>query len=69
MPCLFFFCISGVMNVSLSCCNMIAWKQALLCNAENLFGVINKMAVFYQLSALLQFCTTYLDILSYCNSV
>ena len=24
MPCLFFFCISGVMNVSLSCCIMIS---------------------------------------------
>ena len=56
MPWLFFFCISGVMNISLSCCNMIAWQQALLCNAEHLFGVINKIAVFYQVSTLLQFC-------------
>ena len=29
MPCLFFFCISGVMNISLLCYNMIAWQQAL----------------------------------------
>ena len=64
MPCLFFFCISGVMNIRLSCCNMTAWQQALLCNAEHFFGVINKIAVFYKLSALLQFCTTYSDILS-----
>ena len=53
MPSLFFFCISGGMNVSLSCCNMIACQQALLCNAEHFFGVINKIAVFYQLSAFL----------------
>ena len=46
MPCLFFFCISSVMNISLSCCNMIAWQQASLCNAEHLFGVINKIVVF-----------------------
>ena len=46
MPCLFFLCISGVMNISLSCCNMIAWQQALLCNVEHLFGLINKITVF-----------------------
>ena len=46
MSCLFFFCISRVMNISLSCCNIIAWQQALLCNVEHLFGVINKITVF-----------------------
>ena len=44
------------MNISLSCCNMIAWQQALLCNAEHLFGVINKIAVF-------------IILVPYCNSV
>ena len=34
------------MNVSLSCCIMIAWKQASLCNVEHLFGAINKIVVF-----------------------
>ena len=34
------------MNVSLSCCIMMAWKQASLCNAEHLFGAINKIVVF-----------------------
>ena len=33
-------------NVSLSCCNMIAWQQALLCKDEHLFGAINKIVVF-----------------------
>ena len=61
MPCLFFFCISDVMNVSSSCCIMIAWQQASLCNAEHLFGVINKILIFSHLSALLQLCV---DILS-----
>ena len=46
MSCLFFFCISGVMNVSLSCCNMIAWQQASLCNVEHLFCAFNKIVVF-----------------------
>ena len=35
-----------VMNISLSCCNMIAWQRASLCNAEHFFSVINKIAVF-----------------------
>ena len=46
VPCLFFFCISGVMNVSLSCCIMLDWQQASLCNAEHLFGAFNKIVVF-----------------------
>ena len=46
VPCLFFFCISGVMNVSLSCCITIAWQQASLCKAEHLFGAFNKIVVF-----------------------
>ena len=54
MPGLFFFCISGVMNISLSCCNMIAWQQALLCNVEHLFGVINKIAVFLSAECLIE---------------
>ena len=57
MPCSFFFCISGVMNISLSCCNMIARQQALLCNVEHLFGVINKIAVFF------------ISLVLYCNSI
>ena len=56
---LFFFCISDVMNVSLSCCIMIAWQQTSLCNAEHLFGAINKIGVFQQLSTLLQLCVTF----------
>ena len=34
------------MNVSLSCCIMLAWQQASLCNAERLFGAMNKIVVF-----------------------
>ena len=43
---MFFFCILGVMNVSLSCCIMITWQQASLCNAEHLFSAFNKIVVF-----------------------
>ena len=46
LPCLFFFCISGIVNVSLSCCIMVAWQQASQCNAEHLFGAINKIVIF-----------------------
>ena len=56
MPCLLFFCISDVMNTSLSCCITISWQQASLCNDEHLFGAINKIAVFYHFCALLQLC-------------
>ena len=44
------------MNTSLSCCITIAWQQASLCNAEHLFGAINKIVVFYHICALLQLC-------------
>ena len=43
MPCLLFFCISDVMNTSFSCCIMISWQQAWLCNAEHLFSVQIKL--------------------------
>ena len=56
MPCLLFFSISDVMNISLSCCITIAWQQASLCNAEHLFSAINKIVVFYHFCALLQLC-------------
>ena len=46
LPCLFFFYISGIVNVSLSCCIMVTWKQVPQCNAEHLFGAINKIVIF-----------------------
>ena len=54
MPCLLFFSISDVMNTGLSCCIMIAWQQASLCNAEHLFGAINKIVVFLSLLCLIE---------------
>ena len=56
MPCLLFFCILDVMNTSQSCSNTIAWYQASLCNAEHLFGALNKIVVFHHFYALLQLC-------------
>ena len=42
------------MNTGLSCCIMIAWQQASLCNAEHLFGAINKIVVFLSLLCLIE---------------